>query len=64
MYADLAGDIEKRFDTSNFEVERPQPIEKSKAVIKLMNNELGRQKMNKMKVETKDMQLSGRWLYW
>lgn len=64
MYADLAGDIEKRFDTSNFEVERPQPIEKNKAVIKLMNNELGRQKMNKMKVETKDMQLSGRWLYW
>ena len=29
IYLDLPGDIEKRFDTSNYKVKRPLPISKS-----------------------------------
>ena len=39
-YKDIAEDVEKRFDTSNFEIDRPLPKEKKK-VIGLMNDELG-----------------------
>ena len=41
FYRDIANDVEKRFDTSNFEVDRPLPIGKNKKVIGLMKNELG-----------------------
>ena len=34
-------DIEKRFDTSNYEVNRPLPTRKNKKVIGLMMDELG-----------------------
>ena len=30
FYKDIANDVEKRFDTSNYEVSRPLPIEKNK----------------------------------
>lgn len=30
VYEDLAGDVEQRFDTSNYEVKRPPLIEKAK----------------------------------
>ena len=33
---DLAGDVEKRFDTSNCKFRRPLPIDKNKTVIGLM----------------------------
>ena len=33
FYKDIAGDIEKRFDTSNYEVDRPLLKEKNKKVI-------------------------------
>ena len=33
FYKDIAGDIEKRFDTSNYEVDRPLPKGKNKKVI-------------------------------
>ena len=38
---DIADDVEKRFDTSNYEVDRPLPTRKNKKVIGLMKYELG-----------------------
>ena len=37
---DIANDVEKRFDTSNYEVNRPLPTGKNKKVIGLMKDEL------------------------
>ena len=41
IYKDIANDVEKRFDTSNYEVDRPLPTGKNKKVIGLMKDELG-----------------------
>ena len=41
FYKDIANDVEKRFGTSNYEVNRPLPIGKNKKVIGLMKYELG-----------------------
>ena len=41
FYKDIANDVEKRFDTSNYEVDRPLLTGKNKKVIGLMKNELG-----------------------
>ena len=41
FYEDIANDVEKRFDTSNYEVDRPLPTGKNKIVIGLMKDELG-----------------------
>ena len=41
FYKDIADDVEKRFDTSNYEVHRPLPTGKNKRVIGLMKDELG-----------------------
>ena len=41
FYKDIADDVEKRFDTSNYEVNRPLPKRKNKKVIGLMKDELG-----------------------
>ena len=35
FYNDIANDVEKRFDTSNYEVNRPLPTRKNKKVEKL-----------------------------
>ena len=40
VHADLTGDVEKRFDTSNYTAERPLPIWKNKKLIDLMKDEL------------------------
>ena len=40
FYKDIANDVEKRFDTSNYEVNRPLPTGKNKKKIGLMKNEL------------------------
>ena len=32
IYKDISEDVEKRFDTSNYEVDRPLPIRKNKKV--------------------------------
>ena len=45
IYKDIAEDVEKRYDTSNFEINRPLPLGKNKKVIGLMKGELGRQIM-------------------
>ena len=41
FYEDIADDVEKRFYTSNYEVDRPFPKGKNKKVIGLMKDELG-----------------------
>ena len=38
FYKDIANDVEKRFDTSNYEVNRPLPTGKNKKVIGLMKD--------------------------
>ena len=38
IYKDIAEDVETRFDTSNFEFDRPLPKWKNQKVIRLMNN--------------------------
>ena len=45
LYKDIANDVEKRFDTSNYEVSRPLPTGKNKKVIGLMKDELGGKSM-------------------
>ena len=40
VYEDIADDVEKRFDTSNHEVNRLLPIRKNKKVIGLITEEL------------------------
>ena len=41
FYKDIASDVKNRFDTSNYEVNRPLPTGKNKKVIGLMKDELG-----------------------
>ena len=41
FYKDIPDDVEKRFDTSNYSVNRSLPIGKNKKVIGLMKDELG-----------------------
>ena len=41
FYKDIANDVEKRFDTPNYDVNRPLPTGKNKKVIGLMKDELG-----------------------
>ena len=47
FYKDIADDVEKRFDTSNYEIDRPLPKGKNKKVIGLMKNELAEKTMTK-----------------
>ena len=41
IYIDIEEDVETRFDTSNYELDRPLPKRKNKKVIQLMKDELG-----------------------
>ena len=41
VYKDIADDVEKRFDTSNYEINRPLPRGKTKNVIGLRKDEIG-----------------------
>ena len=38
VYKDIADDVETRFDTANFEIDRPLPKGKNKKVIGLMKD--------------------------
>ena len=40
IYKDIVEDVETRFDTSNYELNRPLPKGKNKKVIGVMKNEL------------------------
>ena len=48
IYKDIAEDVETRFDTSNYELDRPLPKGKNKKVIRLIKDELGRKIMIKI----------------
>ena len=41
IYKDIAKDVEKSLDASNYELDRPWPKGKNKSVIGLMKDELG-----------------------
>ena len=41
FYKDIANDVEKRFNTSNYECDGPLPTGKNKKVMGLMKDELG-----------------------
>ena len=41
FYEDIASDVENKFDTSTYEVNRPLPTGKNKKIIGLMKDELG-----------------------
>ena len=45
IYKDIVEDVGTRFDTSNFEIDRPLPKEKNKKVIGLIKDELSGQIM-------------------
>ena len=47
IYKDIAEDIETKFDTSNYELDRPLPKGKNRKVIRLMKDELARKIMKK-----------------
>ena len=50
IYKDIAEDVETRFDTSNFELERPLPKGQNKKVIRLIKDESGGKVMTKFVV--------------
>ena len=41
FYEDTASDVENRFDTSNYKVNKPSPTGKNKKIVGLMKDELG-----------------------
>ena len=47
IYKDIAEDVETRFDTSNYEINKPFPKGKNKKVIGLMKDELDEQIVKK-----------------
>ena len=47
VYTDIAEVVEIRFDTSNYQLERPLPNGNNKKIIGLMKYELGRKIMTK-----------------
>ena len=58
IYKDIAEDVEKIFDTSNYELERPLPKGKNKKVIGVMKDELGRKIMKEeCWINSKNLQL-------
>ena len=48
VYEDIADDVKKRFNTSNYKVNRPLPTEKNKNVIGLMKDEIGGKNMTEL----------------
>ena len=48
LYKDIAKDVETRFDTSNFKIDRPLSRGKNKKVIGLVKDELGGQITKKL----------------
>ena len=47
IYKDIAKDVETRFDTSNYQLDRAMPKGKNKKLIGLMKDELGGKIMTK-----------------
>ena len=47
LYKDIAEDVETRFDSSNYELDRPLPKGKNKKILGLKKDELGGKIMTK-----------------
>ena len=48
IYSDIAKNVETRFDTTNYELDRPLPKRKNKKVISSMKDELGEKITNEL----------------
>ena len=48
VYKDTPNDVEKRFDTSNYEINIPFPKGRNKKVVGLMNDELERKILSEL----------------
>ena len=48
IYIDIAGHVETKFDTWNYELDKPLPKGKNKKLIGLMKNELDEKIMTKL----------------
>ena len=60
-YKDIAKDFETRFDTSNYQLDRPIPKEKKK-IVSLVKNELGKKIMKEflgLRTETSSYLIDG-----
>ena len=51
IYKDIAEDVETRFETPNYEVNRPLPKGKNKKLIDVMKDELGGKIMKECEVQ-------------
>ena len=63
IYSDIAKEVEIRFDTSNYELDRPSPKVKNKKVIGLMKDELRRKIMTEfatLKIKTYSYSTDGK----
>ena len=61
IYIDIAEDVESRFDTSYYELDRALPKGKNKKVIGLMKDELGGKTMTKnCWINSKNLELLNR----
>ena len=61
-YKDIAKDFETRFDTLNYQLDRPIPKEKKKKVVSLVKNELGKKIMKEflgLRTETSSYLIDG-----
>ena len=59
IYGDIEKDLEARFDTSNYELDRPWPKRKKEKGIELMKDELGEKIMERsatLRAESKNIQ--------
>ena len=55
IYKDIAEDVENRFDTSDYELDRPLPKIKNKKVIWLTKDELGRKSWQICSIKSKNL---------
>ena len=61
FYKDIANNVEKRFDTSNYEVNRPLPTGKNTKLIGLLKDELGGKIMTELCFKAKNLFLFNGW---
>ena len=55
FYKDIAKDIEKKFNSSNYDVDRPLLMGKNKKVIGLMKDKSGRKIMNNCRITAENV---------
>ena len=64
IYKDISEDFEKRFNTPNYEVDRPLPIWKNQKAVRSMKDKSGEQVMKKIGwIMSRNLQLF-KWQWW